>query len=102
MHQKLTKHGRFFKQNNQLPTKSHVELKDNPIVISISRAGKNHSSITLDLQLREIAFGSRKWVCLPYNVVKHAMKCTGLRCGRINNNVVKSNLLREASATGPG
>jgi hypothetical protein len=29
MHQKLTKHGRFGKQNNQLPTKSHVELKDN-------------------------------------------------------------------------
>jgi hypothetical protein len=28
MHQKLTKHGRFCKQNNQLPTKSHVELKD--------------------------------------------------------------------------
>jgi hypothetical protein len=27
MHQKLTKHGRFCKQNNQLPTKSHVELK---------------------------------------------------------------------------
>jgi hypothetical protein len=29
MHQKLTKHGKFYKQNNQLPTKSHVELKDN-------------------------------------------------------------------------
>jgi hypothetical protein len=29
MHQELTKHGRFYKQNNQLPTKSHVELKDN-------------------------------------------------------------------------
>jgi hypothetical protein len=29
MHQKLTKPGRFCKQNNQLPTKSHVELKDN-------------------------------------------------------------------------
>jgi hypothetical protein len=32
MHQKLTKHGRFCKQNNQLPTKTHVELKDNSIV----------------------------------------------------------------------
>ena len=31
MHQKLTKHGRFYKQKNQLPTKSHVELKDNSI-----------------------------------------------------------------------
>jgi hypothetical protein len=31
MHQKLTKHGRFCKQNNQLPTKTHVELKDNSI-----------------------------------------------------------------------
>jgi ribosomal protein S30 len=29
MHQKLTKHGKICKQNNQLPTKSHVELKDN-------------------------------------------------------------------------
>jgi hypothetical protein len=28
MHQKLTKHGKFCKQNNQLPTKSHDELKD--------------------------------------------------------------------------
>jgi hypothetical protein len=31
MHQKLTKHGRFCKKNNQLPTNSHVELKDNSI-----------------------------------------------------------------------
>jgi hypothetical protein len=29
MHHKLTKHGKFCKQNNQLPTKTHVELKDN-------------------------------------------------------------------------
>ena len=29
MHQKLTKHERFYKQNNQLPTKSHDELEDN-------------------------------------------------------------------------
>ena len=28
MHLKLTKHGRFYKQNNELPTKSHNELKD--------------------------------------------------------------------------
>jgi hypothetical protein len=28
-HQKLTKHGRFCKQNNQLPNQSHVELEDN-------------------------------------------------------------------------
>ena len=32
MHLKLTKHGRFCKQNNQLPTKTHDELKDNSIV----------------------------------------------------------------------
>jgi hypothetical protein len=31
MHHKLTKHGRFYKQNNQLPTKTHVELKDDSI-----------------------------------------------------------------------
>ena len=29
MHQKLTKHGKFCKQINQLPTKSHVELENN-------------------------------------------------------------------------
>ena len=29
MHLKLTKHGRFCKQNNQLPTESYDELKDN-------------------------------------------------------------------------
>ena len=28
MHQKLTKHGRYCKQNNQFPTRSHVELED--------------------------------------------------------------------------
>ena len=32
MHQKLTKHGRFCKQNNQLTTKSHDELEDNSMV----------------------------------------------------------------------
>jgi hypothetical protein len=32
MHQKLTKHGRFCKQNNQLPTRSHDELEDNDFV----------------------------------------------------------------------
>ena len=32
MHHKHTKHGRFCKQNNELPTKSHVELEDNSIV----------------------------------------------------------------------
>ena len=31
MHQKLTKNERFYKQNNQLPTKSHDELEDNSI-----------------------------------------------------------------------
>ena len=32
MHLKLTKHGSFCKHNNQLPTKSHDELKDNFIM----------------------------------------------------------------------
>ena len=38
MHQKLTKHGRFCKQNNQLPIKSHVELKDNSSNLNLSIA----------------------------------------------------------------
>ena len=29
MYQNFTKHGRFYKQNNQLPTKSYDELEDN-------------------------------------------------------------------------
>jgi hypothetical protein len=32
MHQKLTKHEKFDKQNNQLPTESHVELKNNSVM----------------------------------------------------------------------
>jgi hypothetical protein len=32
MHQKLTKHGKFCKQNNQLPTISHDELEDNSVI----------------------------------------------------------------------
>ena len=35
MHLKLTKHGKFCKQNNQLPTKSH-ELKDNSNDLAMS------------------------------------------------------------------
>ena len=35
MHQKLTKHGKFCKQNNQLPTKSHEELNDNSNVFQM-------------------------------------------------------------------
>ena len=31
MHQKLTEHESCFMQNNQLPTNSHVELKDSSI-----------------------------------------------------------------------
>jgi hypothetical protein len=31
MHRKSTEHGRYYTKNNQLPTKSHVELKDNSI-----------------------------------------------------------------------
>jgi hypothetical protein len=42
MHQKLTKHGRFCKQNNQIPTKSHNELKDNSIYKGVS---PGHNSI---------------------------------------------------------
>ena len=38
MHHKLTKHGGFCKQNNQLPTKTHVELKDNSINFQSSKS----------------------------------------------------------------
>jgi len=42
MHHKLTKYGRFCKQNNQLPTKTHVELKDNS---NMKQLTKLHMSI---------------------------------------------------------
>ena len=35
MHLKLTQHGRLCMQNNQLPTKSHDELKDNSIILQL-------------------------------------------------------------------
>jgi hypothetical protein len=46
MHHKLTKHGKFCKQNNQLPTKSHDELEDNSIRLSyLSRIKKYKESV---------------------------------------------------------
>ena len=40
----LTKPSMFGKQNNQLPTKSHVELKDNSIIVRFLQSLK----LTLD------------------------------------------------------
>jgi hypothetical protein len=56
MHHKLTKHGRFCKQNNQLPTKTHVELKDNSNEIlanppSYSRVSSLSEECLLQLQI---------------------------------------------------
>ena len=70
-------------------------------MISISRAVTPVSHVIYCCAKLLLGHGNGS-VCLPYNVVKYAMECTDLRCGRINNNVVKSNLLREASASGPG
>ena len=36
MHQIITKHGRFYKQNNHFPIKSHDELEGNSIRNQIS------------------------------------------------------------------
>jgi hypothetical protein len=52
MHQKLTKHGRVCKQNNQLPTKSHHDLKDNfnqlhIFGFQVSGLGTNSSGVYL-------------------------------------------------------
>ena len=44
----LTKHGRFCKQNNQLPTKTHAELKDNSNINHVSRL-KHTTQIPLGL-----------------------------------------------------
>jgi hypothetical protein len=56
MHQKLTKHGRFCEQNNHLPTKSHVELKDNSNVTQQRRDANMGMCILLGTcsQLRSI------------------------------------------------
>jgi hypothetical protein len=47
MHQKLTKHGRFCKQNNQLPIKSHVEIKDNSNVLLFFQVPANFFFIVM-------------------------------------------------------
>jgi hypothetical protein len=49
MYQKLIKHGRFCRKNNQLPTKSHVELKDNSNVVDIA-----HPLCMMDNNLRNL------------------------------------------------
>ena len=41
MHQKLTKHGRYFKQHNELPTKKHDELEDNSNVWGLAANNKS-------------------------------------------------------------
>ena len=48
MHLNLTKHGRFCKQNNQLPTKSHDELKDNSITFWMIRIDQNNRVLNLE------------------------------------------------------
>jgi hypothetical protein len=46
MHQKLTKHGRVCKQNNQLPTRNHVELKDNSITFLLFHIDRSFDHTT--------------------------------------------------------
>ena len=50
MHQNFTKHERFCEQNNQLPTKIHVELKDNSIEPKILGNVKRCLGVCLDTQ----------------------------------------------------
>ena len=64
MHLKLTKHEKFCKQNNQLPTQSHGELEDNSkvlmnlqLVISIKLDQPVHS-VTSD------RFSPDDWYCV--------------------------------------
>ena len=45
IHQEVTKHGKFCKQNNQLPTKIHVELEDNSIMTSFHSILYQHSNL---------------------------------------------------------
>jgi hypothetical protein len=51
MHQKLTKHEIFCKQNNQLPTKSHVELQDNSNMPGKWWLGSNNKKLTIQAGL---------------------------------------------------
>ena len=54
MHQKPTKHERFYKKNNQLPIKRHDELEDNSNVMiencMIFEEGKNEKLCSLPHQ----------------------------------------------------
>jgi hypothetical protein len=71
MHHKLTKHGRFCKQNNQLPTKTHGELKDNSIV---------HSGVIGLMRITSVR-GAKYFVTFVDDFLKkiwvHMMKCKG-------------------------
>jgi hypothetical protein len=71
MHQKLTKHGRFCKQNNQLPTKSHVELKDNSIVHNLEK----EFNMTRGDNRRRMSFPYESYGRTPGSRIDYVSKC---------------------------
>ena len=62
MHLKLTKHGRFYKQNNKLPTKGHDEVKDNSNVEAWSEF--------MDDEIMERRDVLQPWLCMANYPVK--------------------------------
>ena len=70
MHHKLTKHGRFCKQNNQLPTKTHVELKDNSNITKDSSTTYTSHKLcyqcTLETFESNIKIRYQQWSMFPW------------------------------------
>jgi len=76
MHQKLTKHGKFCKQNNQLPTKAHVVLQDN----SIGRSKLNGNKFATGEMLRkpvEVVIEGADFKSLPNESCSESSPNTG-------------------------
>ena len=54
MHKKLTEHGKFCVQNNQLPSKTPIELKNNPTNQLLKSPWNNKKSQICNIKFRNI------------------------------------------------
>ena len=81
MHLKLTKHGRFCQQNNQLPTKSHDELKDNSITQMVSEKTILAQHLSWHWEVRTTPVIVRRYtlVCLLYRCT-HTFRWVEYEC----------------------
>ena len=84
MHLKLTKHGRFCKQNNQLPTESNNELKDNSNMFQTLPIWENYLVLFVSLGICPINYFGTRYeiypeICLVEKYLKKIMVSRNLR-----------------------